>query len=196
MLSFRNSIRSPEFKTDAVVRRSAQLADRVAEIYQNNLKLAITRQRAIASGKTLQSVKAEFIMDSPMRGQFRRAVTAKSSWWFIQVGRKKGAKMPIRQAGTNSKGKPIFEPLPELVAWFRTLGIPRQAWFPILFAIKRRGIRPRRIRDIAMRQAQPTVLTTVARFAEELSREMFVQQGANVQVNKYATRVTPKYPTP
>lgn len=184
MISFRASLRSPDFRADALIRNASDLATKVADSHANYLKISITRHRAIATGKTLQSVRSEFILDSPTRGQFRRSITAKNSWWFIQQGRKAGAKMPIKRVGTTSKGRPIFEPLPEMLEWFQALNIPRAAWFPILRAIKRRGIKPRDIQGRAMRLARTRTMELVVFYAEKIARELFVTPGGPVTTNQ------------
>jgi hypothetical protein len=171
MLSFRTTFRAPEFKIGAVNQNAAELADKVAETHANNLKIAI------ASGKTLGSVHAEAILNSPSRGEFRRSIMAKSSWVYIQMGRRVGAKMPVHVVGTNSRGRPMFEPLPAMLSWFRTLNIPRAAWFPIMRAIKRRGIKPRDIQKRALNLARGRTMQLVTEYARKIALEMFAGGG-------------------
>jgi len=172
MLSFRTEFRAPQFDKPAFYRNANELADKSAESYANYLKLAIVQSKAIASGQTLHSVKAEKFDNSGVN-LLRRAVTAKKSWFWIQIGRAAGKKMPVRVTGTNASGKPIFEPLPEMLSWFRTMNIPRAAWFPILLAIKRRGIKPRDIQGMALRTAKPRVKELAKQYAAKIAQDLF-----------------------
>lgn len=145
MLDFKLQTIVPALQRDPIARASAELAQALGSMYANQLRTAIARKKAIATGKTLGSVKNELVVDSASRGIFRRAVTANRSWQNIQGGRRAGAKMPVRKVGSR------FEPFPELVEWFQALGIPKAAWFPILRKIAKNGIKPRNIRDLAVR---------------------------------------------
>lgn len=183
-------MQAPAFRTDSVVRNASALATRVAETHANNLKIALTRARAIATGKTINSVRMQFVLDSPARGEFRRAVTARDTWFYIMVGRRAGGKLPVHVVGTDAKGKPMFEPLPALQEWFQALGIPRPRWFPILWAIKRRGVKPRDIQKRMMRESRPRMFTLVAFYTEQIAKDLFGGTGG-ATVSKFARNVTP-----
>lgn len=75
--------------------------------------------------------------------------------------------MPVRRVGKK------FEPLPELVAWFTALNIPRARWFAILLAIKKRGIRAVDIRDKAVKDSRQRIDEILSRTAKDIARQLF-----------------------
>lgn len=140
------------------------LADRLAGSLTNYTKLALVSFGKVATGGTLRSVRwvglgnrnaAQFGVAS--HGTFKRQVIAGKGLFFIQSGRRAGAKMPVRMVGTGPRGGKIFEPLPALIQWFNALNIPKSAWFPILRAIKRRGIKPTPVTKRAVEMAGPFI---------------------------------------
>src|SRR5947208_2957685 len=98
-----------------VNREGKSLADDIALHVQSQIKIALVRHRALATGKTLKSVTTERTLDSPSRAMFLRKIVMSSVWQYIQFGRKAGGKMPPESA---------------MIEWFRVLGIPKKAWFP------------------------------------------------------------------
>lgn len=133
-------IPKPDWKV--IDREAKSLADDVSLHVQVQVKLALIRLRAIATGQTLQSVGTEKVLDSPSRAIYIRQIVAKETWRFIQSGRRAGAKMPPEAA---------------MIPWFMALNIPRRAWFPIRLSIARRGIKPRNIVGKALREARPYI---------------------------------------
>lgn len=157
------TIKFPKIRLDHHIVNSEAiiLADKTAETLKNEVKLAIVHFSAIASGGTLRSIQAKFISNRLQQpfgvastGIFKRQIIGARSLHFIISGRKRGAKMPVRRIGTGSRGGGIFEPLPAMLAWFQVLNIPRSRWFPILRAIKVRGIRPKDVPGKAITAAQ------------------------------------------
>lgn len=148
---------TPRLKTPAEVERivheQAQgLADDMADEFRRTFKQAITTGRAIATGELINSVAVE--SHGGMRDLFQRNILAARSWIFVNAGRRAGAPMPVHVIGVNAKGRPVFAPLPFLVRWFLVLNIPSAAWWPIMRAIARRGIEPKHIKSIALRNAE------------------------------------------
>lgn len=144
--------------------QSTQLADEVAATVTNYTKIALVSFSKIATGGTLRSIHWRSVQDrsaamfgAASHGIHKRQVVADRSFFFIQSGRRAGAKMPVRMIGTGPRGGKLFEPLPALVRWFNALAIPRSAWFPILRAIKARGIRPTPVAQRAVTMAMPAV---------------------------------------
>lgn len=167
MLDFKMVTITPAFRNKPIEQEAARLAQQLASLYKNQFKLAIVRHRAIATGKTLQSVKIGKTLDSPSRGVFRRNITARRSWEWIQRGRRAGGKMPVRK---NAAGK--FEPVPEMREWFKALNIPKKFWFPIMRKIARVGIKPRKIRERMMRESRPQKARLITNAGRKIAREL------------------------
>ena len=141
-LGFKIDVQVPKMDWGVVPREAKKLADDISLHVQSQVKIALVRAKAIATGKTLKSIATERILDSPSRAIFIRNIIAKETWRFIQSGRKPGSKMP---------------PEAPMIEWFKVLGIPKKAWFPIRLSIARRGIKPRKIRETALRQSRPYI---------------------------------------
>lgn len=163
MLSFQLPTITPALRTAPIMLICAQLAQSLGSSYANNLRTVIVRRRAIATGKTLQSVKNQLVLDSPSRGIFERNVTARRTWMNIQNGRRAGLKMPIKKVGNK------FEPVTEMVEWFLALNIPKSAWFPILRKIARDGIKPRDLQNLTMRMTRPRLNALAAQAGRDIA---------------------------
>lgn len=131
------------------------LADRLMLVMFNYTRQAMISYGAVATRQTFNSIQKRVVGNSSR--QMERAIVANPALKFIISGRRRGAKMPVRRVGTGKRGGGIFEPLPEMLKWFRWAGIPREAWFPILRSIKRNGIPARNVPARAMREARATV---------------------------------------
>lgn len=174
MIGFKTDVLRPQVNALAIPRNAAKAADEIAQTVKNQVKLAIVRRSKIATGKTLKSIETERILDSPSRGMFRRHVVGARSWLNIQNGRRAGAKMPVRRiSGAMKKGGGLFVPLPEMLEWFLALNIPRARWFPILRAIKKRGIKPVDIRDRAVRESRQMIGGIAGKTARAIAKELF-----------------------
>lgn len=157
---------TPALSNRPVQIESARLAQRLASLYKNNFKLALINVGALATGKTLKSVVVGFTLDSPSRGLYRRNVSARRTWVFIQKGRKKGGKLPVRKVGDK------YEPVPELKEWFLALNIPRNAWLPIMKKIVRDGVKPRDIVGRMMRTSKPRKGLLLKETARNIASEL------------------------
>lgn len=142
MINYDIRIQYPEFNWKVINQEAKKLADDISLHVQSQVKIALVRAKAIATGATLHSVAEEKILDSPARGIFIRNIVAKETWRFIQSGRKPGSKMPPEAA---------------MIVWFKALNIPKRAWFPIRLSIARKGIKPRKIKDNALRASRPYI---------------------------------------
>lgn len=182
MIGFKIDVLRPQVDKDVIARNAARAADDIAQSIKNYVKIALTRNHKIATGRTLKSIAAERILDSASRGMFVRHVTGSRSWIYIQQGRRAGGKMPIRRNGNK------FEPVPELILWFNALNIPRARWFPILRAIARRGIRPVNIRDRAVRESRVRVSEIAAQTAKRIAAEFFTGQTVRTSVSQSFSR--------
>jgi hypothetical protein len=127
------------------------LADDMAGEFKSKFKQAITTARAINRGELINSV--DVVSHGGSRGLFQRNITAARQWVFVDRGRRAGAPMPVRVVGTNERGKPIFASL--MAAWFLQLNIPTYLWWPIMRRIAERGIEPKHIQSIALRNSEP-----------------------------------------
>lgn len=169
----------------AVTRQASLLADKAAASLVNEVKLSLVSYGAIATGKTLRSVRASTGRNRPQAlfgvastGTFRRSVLAAEGMKYIVSGRRPGAKMPIRYVGQNQRGGKVFEPLPSLLEWFTALNIPREAWFPILRAISRRGIPPKPVPQRAVLAAMPNVRIHATAAARAIANTIVVRTNA------------------
>lgn len=160
------SYKFPRITLDLTVvnREASLLATRSASSISNQVKLALTSFGAIATGDMLRSIHPEFVSDRPLMplgvastGLSRRSVIGNRPLRFVISGRRPGARMPVHKVGTGPRGGGIFEPLPAMRNWFAVLNIPRSAWFPILRAIALRGIPPKPVGHIAVREARPLI---------------------------------------
>lgn len=173
MLNVGITVQNPAFKTSTIARNSARAADEIADSVKNYVKLALVGKSKIATGKTLQSIAVQFVLNSPSRGIFTRNVIGSKSWLNIQFGRRAGGKMPVQVvAGVTKKGGKLFQPAPELLQWFLALNIPRVRWFPIMRAIARRGIKPTNIRDSAIHAARQRINDIANRTAQTIAAEL------------------------
>lgn len=152
---------------------SLKLSARLAQAYANNLKITLSRVRAIATGDTLRSVKDEFVLKSPSRYLVQSRVVASRSIVFIQKGRQPGKKAPVRLVGTDERGKKIWEPLPSLLRWLQVLNIPKVAWLPIAWKIKRDGIKPREVQQRALNSSKSAFQSAITAFLAETVRKLF-----------------------
>lgn len=157
MLNIQVKTTFPRINPTVLNTESVKLADRMAAIIVNEFKLSLISYGKIATGKTLQSVKAEFILDSPSRGYYVRHVVADKVWEFIQQGRKAGSKLPPEKA---------------LVEWFRANNIPQKAWFPIRLSIARRGIKSRDVQGRALKRSLPAISRAVENASREISKNL------------------------
>lgn len=157
MFSFRADMqpkpKTPQQIETIVLQEASTLADDMAVEYKSKFKQAITTARAIAFGELIRSVDVLAVGGS--RSTFQRNIVAARQWIFVDRGRRKGAPMPVHVIGTNAKGKPVFAPFPMMVRWFLVLNIPSALWWPIMRAIKIRGIEPKHIQSIALRNSEP-----------------------------------------
>jgi hypothetical protein len=155
MIGITTQIHTPRLDLTVVNQEARRTADDIALHLQSQVKLALVRHKKIATGKTLQSVKIERTLDSPSRGVFLRKIVASKVWEFIQQGRRAGGKLPPESA---------------MLEWFKALGIPKGAWFPIRLSIARRGIKPRKIRDKALRDARPYISARSSQAAQYIAK--------------------------
>ena len=137
---------------------ASKLADDIARAVSNEFRLALVFYGKIATSKTIKSVAAEKILDSPTRGVFMRNVVASKVWEFIQNGRLAGKKLPPEAA---------------LLEWFKALNIPRRAWFPIRLSIARKGIKPRKLRERALREARQSITESSRLRTDNIKRRLF-----------------------
>jgi hypothetical protein len=77
--------------------------------------------------------------------------------------------------GTGVRGGKIFEPLPALITWFNALNISRDAWFPILRAISRRGIPPKDVPGRAIREGWGSVMRQARLSAYRIANGLVVK---------------------
>lgn len=134
--------RVPSFSRmqEVIAEECGKMRDEITDECARQCRRALVDTDSIATAKTLQSIKAVPI-EGGTAGQFRGQVRAVKTWIFTDRGRGPG-KMPIAKTGTSLRtGKPKFEPLPEIRAWFVIRGIEPAAWWPILRSIGKRGTR-------------------------------------------------------
>lgn len=148
------------------------LSDELSQEYARQVRLVLVSKKKLATGETYRNVRAELVLDSASRGTFFRRVVGSRSLFYITMGRKAGAKLPIRKVGTNTRGKPRFEPLPSMLLWFAALGIPFKAWWPILLKMKRRGIRPLNVQKLALDLALPRFAVKVRLAAAVITQKL------------------------
>jgi hypothetical protein len=152
------------------------MAKRMSEAYANELKIALTRARAIATGSTIRSVRDEMVLESPSRALIQRRVVARRAIVFIVKGRRPG-KAPIKFLGTKvsktGRTSKWFEPVAGLVEWFLALNIRRAAWMPIALAIGRRGIKPRDVQTRAVNQSKSAWQEAIQRFGIDVVNNLF-----------------------
>jgi len=154
-----------------------KLALNIQEALVGYTKNALMTLGAIATGRNYRAIRGEFVTSRRLAlfgvaqtGLVQRRVVGDASLKFIISGRKAGAKMPVRMVGTGPRGGKIFEPLPEMLRWFTFLAIPKSAWFPILRAIKERGIKPRNVPKLALGMAQPSINQFTQHAAANIAR--------------------------
>lgn len=135
--------------------RTRILAEGIADEVARQFKLSLISLRTVATGKTLQSVRHEELLSGGTR-IFEQKVTARDVWQEIQRGRKAG-RMPLEA---------------DMLEWFTTLNVPREAWFPIRRAIFLRGIQPRDVLGRALREASGRVQFLLRVYAQDLANNL------------------------
>jgi len=133
-----------------------KLAVDIADELARQVKLALIRVKAVATGKTLQSVRREELLSSPSRIEFRQNVLARDVWKEIQGGRSPG-RLPLES---------------EMREWFLALNIPRGAWFPIRRAIQRKGIKPRDIVGLTLKNSQTRIKNLLEIYARQVAAQL------------------------
>lgn len=169
--------KAARFDTNHLNAEVSALADKVAGTMTNYAKLSLISFGKVASGGTLRATtwrdaggRNNAIFGVAATGLQRRQIVSGMGWFFITSGRRAGAKMPIRLIGTGPRGGKVFEPLPALVRWFTALNIDKTAWFPILRAIKVRGIKPIPLARRAIQMGMPAVQSDVRVAAMRISQ--------------------------
>lgn len=176
MIGIKTDVIRPQVNANAIPRNAARAADEIAASIVNYVKISLTRNSKIATGRTLKSIAAERVLDSASRGMFIRHVVGSRSWLFIQQGRRAGGKMPVvRVSGVTKKGGGLFMPAPDLLRWFIAMNIPPARWFQIMRAIARRGIKPVNIRDRAVRESRQRIGEIAGDTARRIAAELFVK---------------------
>ena len=156
-------------QTAPVTIESFMLADWLAQLMVSQLQIALLQFGKKVTGETLTSIKWQTVVNGIERQE--RIVTAGGGYKFIVTGRKPGGKMPVHAAaGPTKRGGLRFEPLPAMLKWFVTLGIPRQAWFPIMRKIAIRGIKPTDVPGRALRNAQSKINAYVGMTSANIAR--------------------------
>lgn len=159
-------VKFPKIELDHTVvnNEARRLADNLESSLVNFTKLSLISFGKIATGRNLKAIKGINVSERLLQpfgkaatGQIKRQVVGDRSLRFIISGRKAGRKMPVRVVGTGPRGGKIFQPLPAMLEWFNIMNIPRSAWFPILRAIKMRGIAPANVPQQALRMAKPAI---------------------------------------
>lgn len=135
---------------------TSKLAIDIADEVARQVKLALISVKAVATGKTLQSIKRETLLSSPSRIEFRQNVLARDVWKEIQGGRSPG-RLPLES---------------EMREWFLALNIPRGAWFPIRRAIQRKGIKPRDIVGLTLKNTSTRINRLLAIYARQVASEL------------------------
>lgn len=133
-----------------------KLAVDIADELARQVKLALIRVKAVATGKTLQSVRREELLSIPSRIEFRQNVLARDVWKEIQGGRSPG-RLPLDS---------------EMREWFLALNIPRGAWFPIRRAIQRKGIKPRDIVGLTLKNSQTRIKNLLEIYARQVAAQL------------------------
>lgn len=151
-----------------VARAAPQLADDLTRLLIAQNQLALLHYHKKVSGDTLLSVSGRTVQATT--SFIHKQVVAGAGYKFILSGRKSGRKMPVRYIGVGVRGGKIFEPVPLLLRWFLLKGIPREAWFPIMRSIVRRGIRPVPVDQHAMRQSAPHIKRLVRQTSNVIMR--------------------------
>lgn len=178
------------------------LGDRVLDTLVNNTKLALISFGKIATGTNLKAIHGVRQPSRQISrfgfaasGNYKAQVVGDHSLRYIIHGRRPGGKMPVRVVGIfdprgrgsqyrgrgtgrfvrgiGSRGGRLFEPFPAMQRWFEVFRIPRDAWFPIMRAIARRGIPPKDIPGKALEMARPAILAEVALAKAEFGRGIF-----------------------
>jgi hypothetical protein len=167
MLKVKTDVIKPQIDKDVISRNAYLLADNIGTIIRGAIRERLTFTKKVVTRKTIGSIKTERILSSASRGIFIRHVTGAKSFIFVQMGRRAGAKMPVYKKGNK------FVPFPELAAWFRKLGIPKERWFLIMRAIARRGIRPTDVRDASVAISQVRIQIRAAQIGRKIAREFF-----------------------
>lgn len=158
MLDFQAEVNAPVIDWPLVNREAKSLADDLALHVQMQMKLALIRMGAVATGKTLRSIEKENTLDSPSRVMYMRNIVGSSVWQYIQMGRRPGGKMPPESA---------------MLEWFKVFNIPRRAWFPIRLSIARRGIKPRKIIELGLRNSRPYIAARSQDAGRNIERGLF-----------------------
>lgn len=155
MIKVDSQFRPPELDFKVLNRESKSAADDITQFLRRQFKLALIRNRKVVTGETLQSFEKEFVLDSPSRGIFLRRLIASKVFKFIEEGRKPGGKLP---------------PEKPMIKWFRELNIPKKSWFPIRLSIARKGIKPRKIRQQAIKASLNYIHKRAGKAGVEISK--------------------------
>jgi hypothetical protein len=141
-----------------IAQECGHMRDDITREYATQVRRALISTDSVVSSKTLNSVRDRKGYGS--QTQFRGHVTMVKTWLFTQRGRGPG-KMPIAKTGVSLKtGRATFQPLPEVASWFLARGVPREAWWPILRSIGRKGTKGKFFLGKAMANARTRLLLT------------------------------------
>ena len=151
--------------TRAIREEIRPLVDELVDEYARNFKQAIVTARAIARGELIHSVRS-VVVSLGSRAVVQRNITAARHWIFVDRGRRAGAKAP---------------PMAAMIPWFTALNIPQAAWWPIIRAIARRGIEPKRLQSLALRNSQPRWRTIVQFRSRRLAQRFAELHGSKAE---------------
>lgn len=144
------------FDTGILTALTQRLAVDIADEVARQVKLALINVKAVATAKTLQSVHREQLLSSPSRIEFRQNVLARDTWKHIQGGRSPG-RLPLES---------------EMREWFLALNIPQAAWFPIRRAIQRKGVKPRDIVGLTLKNARGRIESLLRIYAAQVASQL------------------------
>lgn len=137
------------------------LGQKVGILYVDEYKGVLTDYKKVATARTIRSISYEIIIRS---NGVRIKIQADKGLFFIESGRKKGGKLPVRKTADG------FELFPRLQEWVEAVGYGGSHYL-LAKGISERGIKGIPITEIVLQQ----IAQEVDRLVVNIVREEVVQ---------------------
>ncbi len=143
------------------------LGEKVGTLYVEAYQDVLSEYRKVATGKTIKSISYRITL---LPNGVNIKIQADKGLFFIQTGRRKGAKLPVRKTATG------FELFPQLQEWVEAVGYTGSHYL-LARSISEKGIKGIPITEIVIQQlaqqVNALILQTIGQHAmQNLVREV------------------------
>ena len=131
--------------------------NRIGTLFVDEYQQTLVKARKVATRKTIISIDYELTITSTF---VKVTITADKSLLFIEKGRRKGAKRPVKKVGDKFE---LVEPLQE---WVRAVGYTGSEYL-LAKGISERGIEPTKITEIVVERIDKELRELLNEYAAE-----------------------------